>query len=148
MDREPVIVAFCCHYCAFTAADLAGTMRKQYPTNCRIVRLPCTGKVDVNMLLKAFEFEADGVMVAGCEEGSCHFIQGNIRAKKRVEHAKKLLAETGVNPERLKMYHIAASQGPLYARRSTEFIEIIKKINNDELAQEKESDDNSRRQAV
>ena len=88
MDREPVIVAFCCHYCAFTAADLAGTMRKQYPTNCRIVRLPCTGKVDVNMLLKAFEFEADGVMVAGCEEGSCHFIQGNIRAIKRVEHAK------------------------------------------------------------
>ncbi len=148
MNKEPVIVAFCCHYCAFTAADLAGTMRKQYPPNCRIVRLPCTGKVDVNMLLKAFEFEADGVMVAGCEEGSCHFIQGNIRAIKRVQHAKKLLAETGVNPDRLVMYHIAASQGPLFAQRAEEFTEIIKKINNEELNQEKESDDNSRRQAV
>ncbi len=148
MEKEPVIIAFCCHYCAFTAADLAGTMRQQYPTNCRIVRLPCTGKVDVNMLLKAFEFEADGVMVAGCEEGSCHFIQGNIRAKKRVIYAKELLAETGVNPDRLEMYHIAASQGPLFAQRSKEFIEIIKKINQAESTRETESDDNSRRQAV
>jgi len=87
-------------------------------------------------------------MVAGCEEGGCHFIQGNIRAIKRVNHAKKLLAETGVNPDRLVMYHIAASQGPLFAQRSEEFIEIIKKINHEELTGEKESDDNSRRQAV
>ena len=148
VDKEPVIIAFCCHYCAFTAADLAGTMRQQYPTNSRIVRLPCTGKVDVNMLLKAFEFEADGVMVSGCEEGSCHFIQGNIRARKRVEYARKLLAETGVNPDRLKMYYIAASQGPLFAQRSAEFIEIIKNIIAEESAQKGESHDHSRRQAI
>ena len=128
-DNEPNIIAFCCHYCAFTAADLAGTMRQQYPTNIRIVRLPCSGKADVNMFLQAFVEGADGVMVAGCEEGGCHFIQGNLRAKKRVEHAKKLLEEAGINPERLEMYHIAASQGPLFAQRSKEFIQRIKDIN-------------------
>ncbi len=131
MNVEPNIIAFCCHYCAFTAADLAGTMRQQYPTNIRIVRLPCTGKADVNMILQAFVEGADGVMVAGCEEGSCHFIQGNLRAKKRVEYAKQLLKETGVNPERLEMYHISASQGPLFAQRSKEFIERIKNVNSE-----------------
>ncbi len=125
---EPNIIALCCHYCAFTAADLAGTMRLQYPTNIHIVRLPCTGRIDVNMILQAFVEGADGVMVAGCEEGSCHFISGNIRAIKRVMYAKELLAETGVNPERLEMYHIAASQGPLFAQKSTEFTERITRI--------------------
>jgi coenzyme F420-reducing hydrogenase delta subunit len=84
------------------------------------------------MILQAFVEGADGVMVAGCEEGSCHFIQGNLRAKKRVQYTKKLLQETDVNPDRLEMYHIAASQGPLFAQRSKEFIERIKNINNTE----------------
>jgi len=83
------------------------------------------------MILQAFVEGADGVMVAGCEEGGCHFIQGNLRAKKRVEYAKQLLKVTGVNPERLEMYHIAASQGPLFAQRSKEFIERIKKVNSE-----------------
>ncbi|MFC1496907.1 hydrogenase iron-sulfur subunit [Verrucomicrobiota bacterium] len=130
-DNEPKIIAFCCHYCAFTAADLAGTMRQQYPPNVRIVRLPCTGKVNINLILQSFVEGADGVMVAGCEEGSCHFIHGNLRAKKRVEYAKELLKEAGVIPERLEMYHIAASQGPLFAQRAKEFTEQISKINNE-----------------
>lgn len=125
MSREPKIVAFCCHYCAFTAADLAGTMRQQYPVNVRIVRLPCSGKADVNMILQAFIAGADGVMIAGCEEGSCHFIHGNLRAIKRVRYAKKLLEETGINPNRLEMYHIAASEGPKFAQRAREFTERI-----------------------
>lgn len=128
MHDDPRIVAFCCHYCAFAAADLAGIMRQQYPPNIRIVRLPCTGKVDVNMLLQAFVSGADGVMVAGCEEGSCHFIHGNLRAKKRVTYAKRLLEETGIDPNRLEMYHIAASQGPLFAQRSREFTEKIARL--------------------
>jgi len=130
--REPVIIAFCCHYCAFTAADLAGTMRQQYPSNIRIVRLPCTGKVFVNMVLEAFVDGADGVMVAGCEEGSCHFLEGNYRAKKRVEYAKKKLEEVGINPERLEMYHIAASEGPLFARTAKEFTDRIRKLMQEE----------------
>ena len=128
MKTEPRIVAFCCHYCAFTAADLAGTMRQQYPPNVHVVRLPCTGKVDVNMLLQAFCAGADGVMVAGCEEGSCHFIHGNLRAKKRVQYAARLLREAGVDPQRLEMYHIAASQGPLFARTCREFTDRIEAL--------------------
>ena len=92
---EPTIVAFCCHFCAYTAADLAGTMRLQYPPNVRIVRLPCTGKVDVRLLLEAFEKGADGVYVAGCLEGDCHFLTGNIRAKKRVAYAKRFSTKSG-----------------------------------------------------
>ncbi len=138
MSSEPNIIAFCCHYCAFTAADLAGTMRQQYPPNIRIVRLPCTGKVDVNMLLKAFVTGADGVMVAGCEIGSCHFIHGNVRAVKRVAQAKKLLAETGINPERLEMVLIAAPQGPLFAQTSRQYTEQIKKLMSGESTEEAE----------
>jgi len=127
-EHEPKIIAFCCHYCAFTAADLAGTMRQQYPSNIHIVRLPCTGKVDVNMLLQAFLDDADAVMVAGCEVGSCHFLEGNVRAKKRVQNAKQKLAEVGINPEKLEMFHIAASEGPLFAQTSREFTEKIKNL--------------------
>jgi coenzyme F420-reducing hydrogenase delta subunit len=132
-NKDPVIVAFCCHYCAFTAADLAGTMRQQYPTNVRIVRLPCTGKVNVNMLLEAFVDGADGVMVAGCEVGSCHFLEGNIRAKKRVDYAKDKLEEVGINPEKLEMYHIAASEGPLFAQTASEFTERIRELMKEEV---------------
>ena len=139
MDDDVTIVAFCCHYCAFTAADLAGTMRQQYTPNLRIVRLPCTGKVDVNLLLRAFVDGADGVMVAGCEIGSCHFIEGNVRARKRVAYAKTLLEEAGVNPERLEMYHIAASQGPLFAQTANEFTERIRELNAREGAPATES---------
>jgi len=138
MAVEPKIIAFCCHYCAFTAADLAGTMRQQYPPNVRVVRLPCTGKVDVNMLLQAFDSGADGVMVAGCEEGSCHFIHGNLRAKKRVTYAKNLLAETGLNPERLEMFHIAASQGPLFVQKEREITEKITGLMQNSAAQAKD----------
>src|SRR5574340_58487 len=111
-NGEAQIIAFCCHYCAFTAADLAGTMRQQYPPNIRIVRLPCTGRLEVNMILQAFVDGADGVLVAGCEPGGCHFIKGNLRARKRVDYTRKLLAEAGVNPDCLEMHYIAAAQGP------------------------------------
>ena len=139
MKNEPRIIAFCCHYCAFTAADLAGTMRQQYPSNIHIVRLPCTGKVDVNMLLQAFVDEADGVMVAGCEVGSCHFLEGNVRAKKRVEYAKKKLEEVGIDPEKLEMFHIAASEGPLFAQTARDFTGKIRELNQGEKHHKKDA---------
>ena len=141
---EPKIIAFCCHYCAFTAADLAGTMRQQYPTNIHIVRLPCTGKVDVNMLLGAFVEGADGVMVAGCEVGSCHFLEGNVRAKKRVDYAKKKLEEAGIDPQKLEMYHIAASEGPLFAQTAREFTDRIIQLQGND----KERNDEARKQGT
>jgi coenzyme F420-reducing hydrogenase delta subunit len=129
MDKfEPTIVAFCCHFCAYTAADLAGTMRLQYPPNVRIIRLPCTGKVDVRFLLEAFEKGADGVYVAGCLEGDCHFLTGNFRAKKRVAYAKRLLDEIGFGGERLEMYNMSAAMGPRFAEVAREMTEKIRKL--------------------
>jgi F420-non-reducing hydrogenase iron-sulfur subunit len=115
MKKEPMILAYCCHFCAYAAADLAGAMRLQYPGNVRILRFPCTGKIEVNYLLRAFEYGIDGLIVAGCLEGGCHFQEGNLRARKRVERAKELLAEIGIEPERLEMYNLSSAEGSRFA---------------------------------
>jgi F420-non-reducing hydrogenase iron-sulfur subunit len=112
---EPKILALICTYCTYTAADMAGSMRLQYPPNVRVVKLLCTGKVDVLYLLKAFQAGADAVMVSGCEIGDCHFLEGNLRAKERVAHAKVLLEELGLGGDRLEMFHIGASDAPKWA---------------------------------
>lgn len=125
---EPKVVAFCCHYCAYSAADLAGSMRLEYSPNVRIVRILCTGKVDTLHLLKAFEDGADAVYVAGCEEGSCHFLEGNLRAKKKVAQAKILLKEVGIEPERLEFYNISASNSVLFAKAADEMTERARKL--------------------
>lgn len=113
---EPKILALICTYCTYTAADMAGSLRLQYPPNVRVVKLLCTGKVDVLHLLAAFKAGADAVMVSGCEIGDCHFLEGNLRAKERVAHAKELIAEIGLEPERLEMFHIGASDAPQWAK--------------------------------
>jgi coenzyme F420-reducing hydrogenase delta subunit len=127
-DFEPTIIAFCCHYCSYAAADLAGTMRLQYPSTIRIIRLPCTGKVDILYLLKAFEDGADGVFVAGCEEGSCHFLNGNYRAKRKVKYTKKILDDIGINGERLEMFNLSAAMGVKFAEIVNIMNERIKKL--------------------
>jgi F420-non-reducing hydrogenase iron-sulfur subunit len=100
-------------------------MRLTYPDSIRVIRLPCTGKVDVIHLMKAFQRGADGAYVVGCLEGECHFLTGNLRAKKRVEYTKKLLDEIGIGGERLEMYNIAASDGPRFAQVAREMHERI-----------------------
>ena len=117
---EPKVVAFCCTYCAYTAGDLAGSMRLEYASNVRVVKILCTGKIDALLLLRAFEEGADAVYVAGCALGDCHFQEGNMRAIQTVAHAKKLLAEIGLEPERLEFFHVPASAGPLFAQRANE----------------------------
>jgi F420-non-reducing hydrogenase iron-sulfur subunit len=125
---EPRIVAFLCHYCAFAAADMAGSMRLQYPPNVRNVRLPCTGKLDAMHILRAFEEGADGVMVAGCEEGSCHYLRGNLIAKSRVKWVKSLLAKVGIEPERVHMYNLSSSMGPKWAAYVKEMVERVRAL--------------------
>ena len=127
-DFEPRIVAFCCQYCAYAAADLAGSMRLQYPPNVRVIRLLCTGKTDPIFFLKAFEGGADGVFVAGCMEGNCHFLEGNYRAKKRVHYAKELLDEVGLGGERLEMYNMSAGEGAKFAAAVEEMTARIKQL--------------------
>ena len=128
MADQPVILAFCCHYCAYAAADLAGSMRLQYSGNVRVLRLPCTGKIEVNYILAAFERGADGVIVAGCLEGGCHFLEGNLRARKRVERAKELLQEIGLEPERLEMYNLSSAEGARFAEIVTEMDERMRQL--------------------
>jgi F420-non-reducing hydrogenase iron-sulfur subunit len=132
---EPKIVAMICTYCTYTAADMAGSMRLQYPSNVRIVKLPCTGTVDVIHILKTFQAGADAVMVSGCEVGDCHFLEGNLRAKERVEHAKELLNEAGIGGERLEMYHVGASDAPLWVVRVNEMVERVKKLGPNPLSE-------------
>jgi F420-non-reducing hydrogenase iron-sulfur subunit len=100
-------------------------MRITYPDSIRIIRLPCTGKVDVIHIMRAFQKGADGVYVVGCLEGECHFLTGNLKAKKRVEYARKLLDEIGIGGQRLEMYNIAASDGPRFAQVAQEMHQRI-----------------------
>ena len=125
---EPVIVAFCCHYCAYTAADMAGSMRRCYPSNVHILRVPCSGKVDAIHIMKAFQKGADGVYVAGCLEGDCHFKDGNVKAARRVAYVKKLLDEIGVGGERLEMITMSAGMGERFATTASEFTEKIRRL--------------------
>ncbi len=127
-DFEPEIIVFACHYCAYAAADLAGSMRLQYPTNIRMIKLPCTGKLEVIHLLRAIEAGADGVYAAGCLEGECHYLKGNLWARKRVDHVKDLLGELGIEPERVEMYNMSSAMGAKFAEVATEFTQRIKEL--------------------
>jgi len=127
-DFEPKIIAFCCHYCAYAAADLAGVLRLKYPPNVHIIRLPCTGRLDSLYLLKAFEVGADGVMVAGCLEGSCHFITGNLRETKRVLAVKNLLERLDIEKERLEFFNLSSAQGERFAQIAREMTERIRAL--------------------
>jgi coenzyme F420-reducing hydrogenase delta subunit len=125
---EPVIIAFCCHYCAYTAADMAGSQRLCYPPNVKIIRVPCSGKVDTLHLLKAFENGADGAYVAGCLDGDCHFKSGNVRATKRVVQVRKLLDEIGIGGERVEMVNLSAGMGERFAETARQITEKIRKL--------------------
>lgn len=125
---EPSILAICCNYCAYAAADLAGSMRMEYPTNVKILRVPCTGRVDAVHLLKALESGLDGVFVAGCLEGNCHFELGNIRAKKRVAYVKKILGEIGWDPNRVEMYNLSSAMASRFVEVAREFTERIRTL--------------------
>jgi F420-non-reducing hydrogenase iron-sulfur subunit len=117
---EPKVIAYCCTYCAYTAGDLAGSMRLEYSSSVRVVKILCSGKIDAVLLLRAFEDGADAVYVAGCALGDCHFLEGNRRAIQTVAYAKKLMREIGLEPERLEFFHVPASAGPLFAQRANE----------------------------
>jgi F420-non-reducing hydrogenase iron-sulfur subunit len=103
-------------------------MRLKIPTNFRIIRLPCTGKIDIIHILRAFEKGADGLYVVGCMEGDCHFNEGNFRARKKVEQAARMLDQVGVGGERVKMYNLSSGEGPLFAQYSIEMVNKIKEL--------------------
>jgi coenzyme F420-reducing hydrogenase delta subunit len=113
-------------------------MRLQYPSNIRVIEIPCSGTIDAGVLLKTFEEGADGVFVAGCLEGDCHFLKGNYRAKKRVGYVKKILEEIGLEPGRLEMYNLSAAMGVRFAEIAKEMTERIKGLGPSPLNKNKE----------
>lgn len=119
------IVAYCCQHCAYAAADLAGGLRMQYSPKIKIVQLPCTGRLDVLMVLRTLEGGADGVMVAGCLPGNCHYLDGNTNAKRRVGHIKDLLKPIGLEPERVRMFNMSAAMASQFVAAATEMTEQI-----------------------
>ncbi len=136
---EPTILAFCCHYCAYSSADLAGSMRIQYPPNVRIIRTPCTGRLETVYFMKALENGADGVLIAGCLEGGCHFIEGNLCAKRRVNYVREMLAEIGLDKERLRMVNVSAAMARPLAEIITDMTETIRGLGPNPLGLNKAS---------
>jgi len=116
-------------------------MRLQYPTNIRIIRTPCTGKLEVEYFMKAFENGADGVLVAGCEEGSCHFIEGNFMAKRRVNYTRQILSEAGFEIERLRMINIGAADARSFVEHIKNMIETVRNLGPNPLNQADASPD-------
>jgi coenzyme F420-reducing hydrogenase delta subunit len=112
-------------------------MRLQYPSNIKIIRVPCTGKVDVRHLLRAIQQGADGAYVVGCLEGTCHYNEGNFRARERVEHVKTLLEEIGLEGERVRMYNLSSGEGPTFAAYAKEMTELIQALGPNPLNQKK-----------
>jgi len=127
-NDEPLLIAFCCQYCSYSAADLAGSMRLPYPPNVRIVRTPCTGRLEVEFFMKAFEKGADGILVAGCLEGGCHFTEGNLLAKGRVGYTRKFLSEAGLDAERIRMINISAAGARPFVDHVNEMLAVLKKL--------------------
>jgi F420-non-reducing hydrogenase iron-sulfur subunit len=125
---EPELIAFCCDYCAFSAAALAGSKRMQYPAGVRIISTPCTGKLEMEHILEAFEKGVDGVLVVGCLEGGCHFVEGNLRARNRTDRIRRMLEEIGVGGERLRMVNVSDAMASAFVQNIRESIDTIRAL--------------------
>jgi coenzyme F420-reducing hydrogenase delta subunit len=119
---EPRIVGFLCDACAYVGADKAGVHRTQYPPNIRIIRLMCSGRLDPTFVLQAFKNGIDGVFVAGCHLGDCHYEKGNYKALKRYALLKTMLSQFGIDPRRLRLEWVSAAEGDKFARKVADFV--------------------------
>jgi F420-non-reducing hydrogenase iron-sulfur subunit len=126
--HEPKIVAFCCNWCSYAGADLAGTTRLQYPPNVRIIRVMCSGRVDPSFVLKAYALGADGVIVAGCHPADCHYINGNEKTLMRGNFLENFLDDAGIEPQRFKVEWIAGSEGRKFAETVKKMVVELEKL--------------------
>jgi len=125
---EPRIVAFLCNWCSYAGADLAGVSRIQYPDNVRVIRVPCSGRVNPMFLLRALANGADGVLVSGCHPGDCHYISGNLVARRKFALLKELLEYVGIEPERIQFTWVSASEGGRFAAVVEKVVEEVRKL--------------------
>ena len=136
-DFEPNILGFLCNWCSYAGADLAGTSRMKYPTNLKSIRVMCSGRVDPAFVLDAFRRGIDGVLIAGCHPGDCHYQSGNYKTNRRVKLLKKLLEELGIDPQRVRFEYVSASEGQKFATLVTEFVAEIKKLGPNPITSQK-----------
>lgn len=127
-EFEPRIVAFLCNWCSYAAADLAGVSRMKYPPNVKIIKVMCSGRIDPQFILEAFKKGADGVLVAGCHPGDCHYIEGNLKTMRRIKLLRKLLEDFGIEKERLRLEWISASEADKFVKVTSEMVEQIKAL--------------------
>jgi F420-non-reducing hydrogenase iron-sulfur subunit len=128
MSFEPKIVGFLCNWCSYRGADLAGTSRAKYPPNVRVIRVMCSGRVNEFLIFKAMTSGADGVLVSGCHPGDCHYAKGNLNAMRRITGLKPFLGAVGIEPDRVTLEWISASEGPKVAETVESFTEKIKQL--------------------
>ena len=128
MEINPQIVAFLCKWCSYTGADLAGTSRMEYKPNVRAIRVMCSGRIEPTFVLKAFRKGADGVLICGCHPGDCHYQEGNYRCLRRFHLLQKYIKQMGIEPERLKLEWISASEGKQYAELINSFTQTIAEL--------------------
>ena len=139
MDNfEPKIVAFCCNWCSYAGADLAGTSRMQYSPNIRIIRVMCSGRVNPLFVIKALSIGADGVLVLGCHPGDCHYIEGNYKTMRRIPLLKKMLKQFGIEEERVRLEWVSASEGARFAEVTNDFTQTIRRLGSISLNGSKE----------
>ncbi|MBN2594726.1 MAG: hydrogenase iron-sulfur subunit [Sedimentisphaerales bacterium] len=127
-EYEPLIIAFCCNWCSYAGADLAGVSRLQYPPNMRVVRVMCSGMVHPNLVIDALTKGADGVIICGCHIGDCHYIEGNLKAESRKEAIELLLEDFGLEPERFRLEWVSASEGPRFAEVMRDMTEAVRAL--------------------
>jgi len=125
---EPLIIAFCCYWCSYAGGDLAGTSRLSYPASIKVIRVPCSGRMDPLFIMRAFQRGADGVLVAGCYPGDCHYVKGNYLLRRRLSAFKRLLEFTGLEPERFQVRWISSSEGDKFAAVMRSMTEEIKAL--------------------
>jgi F420-non-reducing hydrogenase iron-sulfur subunit len=125
---EPKIIAFLCNWCSYAGADLAGVSRYQYPTNTRTVRVMCSSRVDPVLIIEMLIHGADGVLVGGCHLGDCHYITGNYYTEKKIKLAKKLIEKSGLDPNRLRLEWVSASEGERFSKVVSDFVNEIKAL--------------------
>jgi F420-non-reducing hydrogenase iron-sulfur subunit len=121
VEYQPKVIGFLCNWCSYAGADVAGTSRMNYPHNIRIIRVPCSGRVDPLFILKCFQRGADGVLVSGCHPGDCHYTDGNYHARRRFALLREFLDYLGINKERLRVEWVSASEGQRFAELVSDF---------------------------
>ena len=127
-EFEPLIIGFCCNWCSYAGADLAGVSRLQYPPNMRIVRVMCSGMVHPNLVIDALTKGADGVIICGCHIGDCHYLEGNLKAESRKDAIDLLLEDFGLEPERFCLEWVSASEGPRFAEVMRNMTETVRAL--------------------